>query len=281
MTWRNSVARHLVYPSLQGIAASPGLSRIADTICARYGEMRRGYSYEFEKNGEAKLVQACIRAVREPTECFTFFDVGANEGAWTRFVLTNARSIQISGHIFEVSAEMTGHLVDEFGLVEGLNLNHCALSNRSGTVEFKRFPHAEIVNTLLVESPFWDDLEHVTETAPAQTGDEYCRMRGISKIDFLKIDVEGWEWNVLEGFHEMLTQNRVGVVQFEYGYMSADLGPLMRSFFQLFEGMGYVVGPLRPWGVDFRPFRYTDNDFTSGPNYVAALPGQIPNLRQF
>lgn len=76
----------------------------------------------------------------------------------------------------------------------------------------------------------------------------------------------------------MLSRQQIDVLQFEYGYSSGEAGSLMSDAFRLLEGHGYVVGPVRPGGVDFRPFRKADNDFMSGPNYAAALPQHVDML---
>lgn len=46
-------------------------------------------------------------------------------------------------------------------------------------------------------------------------GDEYVIQKNIKNIDFLKIDTEGYELNVLKGFDNFL-QN-IKIIQFEYG----------------------------------------------------------------
>jgi len=48
-----------------------------------------------------------------------------------------------------------------------------------------------------------------------RTGLDYCLEKGIEFIDFLKIDVEGFETKVLRGFGDFLSKTKY--VQFEYG----------------------------------------------------------------
>ena len=46
-------------------------------------------------------------------------------------------------------------------------------------------------------------------------GDEYYLENNINEIDFLKIDTEGYEYDVITGFGEKI--KNVKIIQFEYG----------------------------------------------------------------
>jgi FkbM family methyltransferase len=50
---------------------------------------------------------------------------------------------------------------------------------------------------------------------PIKKSKEYIIEKNIKNIDFLKIDTEGYEFNVLKGFEDFLTN--VKIIQFEYG----------------------------------------------------------------
>jgi hypothetical protein len=65
-------------------------------------------------------------------------------------------------------------------------------------------------------------------------------------------------------------------VQFEYSRINIYTKFLLRDFYQLFEGYGYVVGKLFPDHVDVRPYAMNDEDFM-GPNYIAC-PRNDPAL---
>lgn len=56
-------------------------------------------------------------------------------------------------------------------------------------------------------------LEGVT----AEAGDVFCARHGITRVDFLKIDTEGHDLEVVMGFHQMLTAGAVRFVQAECG----------------------------------------------------------------
>lgn len=48
------------------------------------------------------------------------------------------------------------------------------------------------------------------------TVDEYCKENSIDRIDFLKIDAEGFDYKVLLGAKNMLKNNKIKYIQFEY-----------------------------------------------------------------
>lgn len=60
------------------------------------------------------------------------------------------------------------------------------------------------------------------EIFKTKTAKSYVDTHDIDKIDFLKIDTEGFEFNVLKGFGEKL--NIVQIIQFEYGGTFKDAG---------------------------------------------------------
>ena len=48
---------------------------------------------------------------------------------------------------------------------------------------------------------------------------------------FIKIDVEGFEFEVLKGFGNMLSEKAIKIIQFEYGYANADAGHTLKDIF--------------------------------------------------
>ena len=56
---------------------------------------------------------------------------------------------------------------------------------------------------------------------PIKTLDEYCQENKVNNIDFLKIDIEGMEIDVLNGGKDII-QNNTKIIQFEYGLCILD-----------------------------------------------------------
>ena len=65
------------------------------------------------------------------------------------------------------------------------------------------------------ESPINKDVP--TESVDIVTLDEFCRTKRIDHINYLKIDTEGGDLEVLKGAVGMLTEQRIDLVQVEAG----------------------------------------------------------------
>lgn len=77
-------------------------------------------------------------------------------------------------------------------------------------------------------------------------GENYINEHNIKNIDFLKIDTEGFEFNVIKGFGNYL--KNIKIIQFEYG------GTFLDNNIKLIE----VIDYLRQFGFD--KFSYLTNN---------------------
>lgn len=77
------------------------------------------------------------------------------------------------------------------------------------------------------------------------TLDDLCAERGIREIDLLKIDVEGFEFEVLEGARAMLSATRALVVEVSLIRRSGDADAIERIL-KLFRTFGFQLVDLLP-----------------------------------
>ena len=229
-------------------------------------ELHKAYEnvdYEFSTNGEA----ACLRTLAESTDTRSVFDVGANVGDWSA---TAVRIFpQATVHAFEIVPDTFERLAENSRDEARIVPHNFGLSDAEGTTKVYFAPELSHVATCV---PGFSDQFHDCVTrevdAAVTTGDTFCAENGIAKIDFLKIDVEGYEDRVLKGFEGMLSRGAIDVIQFEYGYINIDTHFLLRDFYTYLEGFGMRLGKIYPTNVDFRDYRHVDEDFY-GPNYLA------------
>lgn len=201
-------------------------------------------------NGEKMLLQrlggrlACV------------FDVGANVGDWSALALqTNAGA---AVHAFEpipaTAAALRGRMGELVTVVEvGLfDSDGAMVADVPGPQQATLMPHY----------PF----HPIGDAVPCQVmrGDRYCGEHGISHIDLLKIDCEGAEPNIINGFGDMVG-NDIDVIQFEYGFANIYTSFHLRDYADRL-GPDYFIGKLHPDGVAFNEPLIDDFALT---NYVA------------
>jgi hypothetical protein len=96
--------------------------------------------------------------------------------------------------------------------------------------------------------------------------DDFCSDEGIDRIDFLKIDMEGLELEVLRGATRMLKEQRFGIIQFEFGECDIFSRVFLRDFYQFL--VGYRFARLCSQGLlDLGPYRH-ENEIFRNQNIV-------------
>ena len=235
--------------------------------CTRNLWYRAGnVDFDFETNGELRVVEV-LGAANEKSA--VVFDVGANRGEWSRLAVGKFDHPII--HAFEAipsTAELCRAAVAD---TSGVFVNAFGLSSKSEVKLF--FTHGQVGDAAASAFPLRG--ESAAGYVPfgeckLVRGDEYMAANRISTVNFLKIDVEGMDHHVLHGFGNQL--NNVAVIQFEYGVFNIQSRTLLKDFYDLLVPFGFQIGKIYPRGVDFCPYRFTDENFM-GNNFLAARPG--------
>ncbi|MCP5157673.1 MAG: FkbM family methyltransferase [Ectothiorhodospiraceae bacterium] len=236
------------------------LVRLGARLCQRYLDFYENAHNltDFARNGEA-FVLAALQG--EPVE--HVLDVGANVGDWARLAATALPDAVV--HCFEVFPETAARLATRVADLERVQVNAFGLGRCEGEVRLKVFDEYDVLTTT-VDIPHPYALRHAS--GHLSTGDAYLAGRGLDRVGLVKIDVEGAEYEVLEGLSTALDGGAVEVIQFEYGTGSIVTKHLLYDYYQLLSRRGYAVGKLYPNYVEFRDYVFEHEDFRAG-NFVA------------
>ncbi len=128
--------------------------------------------------------------------------------------------------------------------------------NHEGSTIATLYPMADMDNQVAL------DQKEVIEVRRIE---DYCREEGIKKIDFLKVDVEGAEYDVLEGCGEMLNNGAIRFVQFEFGPNNMVSKTYMKDFFRVLK--------------HYRIYRIVQNGVREIPQYHEII--EIPLVVNF
>jgi FkbM family methyltransferase len=219
-------------------------------------------NHDIFSNGEVWLIKKVAS-----TKPKTIFDVGANTGKYCNELLKFCPDATI--YCFEpvtktfklLKSAVRGGRVQfiQKGLFtenKKLTINLYPSHTHASLFELKAVPYQSVG----------------TEDIDLIRGDSFVQENNIDSIDLLKLDIEGAELGALKGLENTFRQNKIRVVQFEYGYINITTKNLLIDYYDFFESVGYQVGKLYPKRVDFRPYKFKHEDFI-GPNFVAIRKG--------
>jgi FkbM family methyltransferase len=140
------------------------------------------------------------------------FDVGANVGD-TALELA-ARHPAAVIHAFEPVRETFALLAANIHAVTQITGHQFAVGALSETSEIRLY-EGTVNNSL---KPHEGSVSRGTQQVTVVTLDDFCRQQGIERIDFLKIDTEGFDLEVVRGANILFQQHRIGVVVAEVGF---------------------------------------------------------------
>ncbi len=156
---------------------------------------------------------------------FTAFDVGANKGGYAKACLDIIRktftlSTSYNWYSFEPAPNTYEKCKDTLKDYPDTKIVQLALSDNIGIARF-RVSHADFLGTngLLTDSEDLKQADSASEIqVPTTTIDQYIKDNNILNINFLKVDAEGFDLNVLKGAKESISEGKIDAIQFEYGY---------------------------------------------------------------
>jgi FkbM family methyltransferase len=185
----------------------------------------------------------------------TIFDVGAHHGAVTQKLKLTAPRAFI--HAFEPFPSSYAVLHERFKRDERIVLNNKAVTDAVGVFPFYSNVGDE-TNSLLSSASVDRNIDALTRNlsvvnVQATTIDSYARQKSLSGIDFIKIDVQGNTFAVLEGAKGMLESRSIQWIYAEVEFLEIYRDEKRFSEIELF---------LRRYAYDLVKFynlNYTDS----------------------
>lgn len=163
--------------------------------------------------GERYSIKKFIKGKVKPV----VFDVGSNVGEFS--LLVNQYNITAEIHAFEPNKIVYRRLLENVSCAP--NINPVNIGLYSKTEEMKLYTHKD--DKLMSQGSIQinkNNKDHISHDIKLITIDEYCKTKNIPKIDYLKIDSEGSEYDILLGAKKMLENGNIEIIQFEFSSIS-------------------------------------------------------------
>lgn len=209
---------------------------------------------------------------------FQILDIGANIGYYSKLL---SRLTTDQGHVYCFEPDHTNfqHLQKNTQHLPNVTLLNAAVSDTTGPLNIYK---SKLLN---VDHRTYPVENHGSiETIQAVCMDDFLAKQAIARVDFIKIDIQGYELTAFKGMQRLLQQPTPPTILAEYwphGFKRAGTSAL--EFFEFFERLAYQFyrleqGHLTPLTRAFvlqhnnEPFEFSFNVLiTKKPLYLTEI----------
>jgi FkbM family methyltransferase len=199
-----------------------------------------------------------------------FFDVGSNIGAFVLIANKTVKQDQIFA--FEPIPMLNARLKIVFPKV---NIRNIALSNLKTKTQFKipKINHTQFLTRGTLNTNFVETNESGFDILDVQTNtlDGFCIDEAIQKIDVIKIDVEGHEYEVIKGSLKTFEKYKpVLIIEIEQRHHTEDISIIINEIKQIDYSCFYFnSSTFCLTNLDINPqLLQQQNDFEKSRKYV-------------
>lgn len=165
------------------------------------------------------------------------FDIGANRGSYTDFALTLFPDAFM--WLYEPNDMWVDVLKDKYKENSHVEVFSTLVGSKIGDEKFYYFTNHNDQLSSIYKRPVFSELPMQTQLKSCTTIDAI--MEYMDFIDFIKVDTEGAEFDVLKGAVESLKDQKIKFIQIEYGGTYPDAGITMMEVITFVNSFGYRV----------------------------------------
>lgn len=199
------------------------------------------------------------------------FDVGANIGQSInlfkkQFPQSIIHSFEPSPKTFEILEKANANRND-------VHLWNIALGSKVEQKELLENSHSDMSSFLPLAEFGWGEIKTRT-IVPVSTIDQFCNENNIKHIDILKIDTQGFDFDVIKGAEKAILENRIGLLYFEiiFSEQYKGLPPVAEIFDYLFTH-GFKLVTLYSFAIQQGLASWTNGLFI----HNSYLPNTVKN----
>ncbi|MDC0874502.1 FkbM family methyltransferase [Flavobacteriaceae bacterium] len=193
------------------------------------------------------------------------FDVGGNKGEYSKSLFKTFKDSKI--YIFEPSKLNHSILIKRFKN-NNVVINNVAVSDKNESSKLYFSKQGEGIASLSKRKLDHFDINfNLSEEVTVITLKKFMVENKINKIDFLKLDIEGYELNALKGLEDFI--HKVDLIQFEFGGCNIDTRTFFQDFFYFFKSKNFQLYRISFFGmIKINNYREFYENFTT-TNYLA------------
>ena len=246
------------FSSLLKLPISMKFIKLIEEISQNYQGKGNGWSTESIENE----VNNCLSLLKINPK--NFIDIGANKGEYTKYLLKRKPNLEC--HIFEPSEKNFEILKNRFAY-HNIFINKIGLSNSNKKSKlYSNYSGSGIASLTKRRLKHFQVKMNIEEDIELQRFDNYWKDKDLT-LDYIKIDVEGHELDVIEGFGDLIYRSRL--IQFEFGGCNIDTRTFFQDFWYYFTEKNFLIYRITPRGPLLIKNYSEKDEYFSTTNYIA------------
>jgi FkbM family methyltransferase len=183
---------------------------------------------------EQIMINYVIDTIKTKKTDGIFIDVGARVGEWTNLLIEHFPNEKFL--CFEpdkIACEVIRNKNNS-----NIEIFNCGLSNENKKEKLNFAINRPSHSSFIMRPHFIYEKMDVEEIVV-----DVCRLDSLvnQNINYLKIDTEGYEYNVLKGASKLLENNKIEFIQFEYGGTFREIGVKLNDVIGFLKDYDYGV----------------------------------------
>ena len=189
---------------------------------------------EFKDNGEFWFLKNL------PTTCKIVLDCGANRGEWTDALLESNNTLKAI-YLIDANPILIDFLKSKYQNNPKVHVIYRGIDYRSDKMSF-HVPNIGDSHGTFASNMFYSTYSDSIITSSI---DELLEEKNIQKIDFLKLDLEGFDYFALLGARRSISLGKIDIIQFEVTRSWEESGASPCAAFRFLENANYEIYLLK------------------------------------
>ncbi|KAB8320253.1 FkbM family methyltransferase [Tolypothrix campylonemoides VB511288] len=198
------------------------------------------------------------------------FDVGANVGLWSKHLLQLLPTAKI--YLFEPSNACHGEIC-KLNLPNTVLIPSAIGKEKNTGILYSPCPRAGVASLYKRRDSYCQQENFSESEVTITTIDEILNEYSIDFVDFMKMDIEGNEFDALKGASQAFSNRQIGAFSFEFGSGNINSRTFFHDFWDLLNQNFYKLYRITPSGKLLEiHYYYEDLEYFRGAsNYIAIL----------
>lgn len=216
-----------------------------------YRGMNYNNTINLETTGEKSVVERVLNLIK--ADNLVILDAGAHHGEYTDLILKkNNGKKNINLHLFEPQYSCHKILKKKYQKESSIKINHVALGSKNEK-QIDLFTCSQVsLFATVFQFDIKDYLPHIDmdgiEKVDMVNLYTYCQENNIDSIDFIKLDIEGLEYDCLLSLLPLINLGKIKYIQFEYSYVNLICRNSFHDFWKLLSSQ-YSINRIAVDGI--------------------------------